>query len=285
MLRKLIELRAFRHFTRLDFQNTELEPSWDADRVFRGVRAGEVWVAGYSGWDVRGGFDYEMNSLSGRTLIWGSQRSDRLYSTYDKGAEARWKGGGIRDEIRLKGNWARAYGEDLIKGLRNSHTSAEMEGVVQETVAGALNRHGQYWQLNGANPKEDKNWKRKAEPADWFAARIGRQSSNVVKKKPEPVRDLEAVAAYGIQQYGRYFSLWVSQLQNQMGISRSEAWVALQARFDARLKEEDLEMLPSLFPGLEAAEAVEQLDQIRDLVAQMNEVDWCLPSGAPEAKP
>ena len=285
MIRKLVELRAFRHFTRIDFQNTELHPEWDADRVFRGVRAGELWVPGYSGWDVRGGFDYEMNSLSGRTLTWGSQRADRFYSTYDKGAEARWKGTGIRDEVRLKGNWARAYGEGLIKGLRKSHTSAEMEGVVQETVAGALNKHGQYWQLNGANPKEDKNWKRKAEPADWFAKRIGRASSNVTKKKPEVVRDLETVTAYGVQQYGRYFSLWVSQIQKTMGCSRRDAWMALEARFDARLKEEDLEQLREAFPDVDGAAVAQTLENIRDLVSAMNEHDWALPPEAPEAKP
>ena len=94
---------------------------------------------------------------------------------------------------------------------------------MQDTVTSALNKQGQYWQLNGANPKEDKNWKRKAEPADWFAKRIGRASKNVAKKKPVVQRDLEAVTAYGIQQYGRYFALWVSQFQHLSGASRREA--------------------------------------------------------------
>ena len=282
MLRKLFELRAFKYFNRLDFQNTELHPEWDADRVFRGVRDGELWVSGFSGWDVRGGFDYEMNSLSGRTLTWGSQRADRLYSTYDKGVQSGWKGPGIRDEVRLKGAWARAYGVELIKKFRKCHTSAEMEEQMQRIVEGALNKHGQYWQLNGANPKQDKNWKRKAEPADWFAKRIGKASSNVTKKKPEEVRDLETVTAYGVQQYGRYFSLWVTQIQQTMGCSRIDAWRALEARFDARLKDEDLEWIQGLFPDADGAAVAESLNSIRDLVAAMNEHDWGSP---PEAKP
>lgn len=274
MLRKLVELPAFRHFTRIDFQNTEIDPEWDADRVFEGVRQGDLWVPGYSGWDVRGGFDYDMKSLSGRTLIWGSQRADRLLSTYDKGVEARWKGTGIRDEIRFKRQWARAYGEELVRDFRRCKTSAEMEAVVQDTVTSALNKQGQYWQLNGANPKEDKNWKRKAEPADWFAKRIGRASKNVAKKKPVVQRDLEAVTAYGIQQYGRYFALWVSQFQHLSGATRREAYEALEARFDARLRDEDLDLPEMQFKGMDKAAVIETLNKQRDLVAELNEHDW-----------
>jgi len=284
MLRKFVELPAFRHFTRLDFQNTELEPEWDADRVFEGVRNGELWVPGYSGWDVRGGFDYEMNSLSGRTLIWGSQRADRLLSTYDKGAEARWKGTGIRDEIRFKRQWARAYGEELVRDFRRCKTSAEMEAVVQDTVTSALNKQGQYWQLNGANPKEDKNWKRKAEPADWFAKRIGRASKNVAKKKPTVQRDLEAVTAYGVQQYGRYFALWVSRFQQVAGVSRSEAYKALQCRFDSKLRDEDFELPEMQFEGMDVAAVKQSLAQIGDLVSEMSEHDWGFDEMPPKGK-
>ena len=184
--------------------------------------------------------------------------------------------------MRLKGAWARAYGVELVKKFRKCRTSAEMEEQMQRIVEGALNKHGQYWQLNGANPKQDKNWKRKAEPADWFARRIGKASSNVTKKKPEQVRDLETVTAYGVQQYGRYFSLWVTQIQQTMGCSRSDAWRALEARFDARLKEEDLEWIQGVFPDADGAAVAASLESIRDLVAAMNEHDWGSP---PEAKP
>ena len=45
---KLSQIEGFKHFTRLDFQNTELDPEWDAYRVREAVTQGDVWVKGAS---------------------------------------------------------------------------------------------------------------------------------------------------------------------------------------------------------------------------------------------
>ena len=280
MLRKLIELPAFRHFTRMDFQNTELEPDWDADRVYDAVDAGEIWVGGYSSWDPMGGMDFHRKAPDGRSIYWGKPRAARRFVTYDKGKDARWKTPAIRDEVRLYREWARAYGEELVRSLRAARTSAEMEAQVQELVASALTKHGQYWTLNGADPQGDKNWKRKAEPADWFAKRIGSKCKNV-SRKPRPIRDLESVTAYGVQQYGRYFALWAHEHAALSGDGLDAAYKLLQARFEGRLKDSDIEAIYDLSAPGEKERARKHYDELKNLVSVMNEQDWGHSVGAP----
>ena len=280
MLRKLIELPAFRHFTRLDFQNTELEPDWDADRVYRAVDAGLIWVGGYSSWDPMGGMDYNRDAPDGRSIYWGKPRSARRFVTYDKAKDSGWKTPAIRDEVRLYREWAKAYGEQLVRDLRKARTSAEMEAQVQELVATALNKHGQYWTLNGADPQADKNWKRKAEPADWFTRRVGTKCKNV-SRQPRPVRDLESVTAYGVKQYGRYFALWARELSRRGESTVDEAYKLLQARFEGRLTDSDVEALVAGSEPSEQQRAKDHYAELRDMLSVMNEADWGMPIGAP----
>lgn len=273
MLWKVMHQDGFKWFSRLDFQNTELEPRIDADDVHQGVEDGRYWVKGYGSWRPYGELDAEGSCPGGRTLYWGSARAERQGRTYDKARQSDWKQPAIRDELQLRGDWAHAYGRELRKALDDGFTSAEQTTNLSNLVTSALNHHLQYWELNGANPKADKNWQRKAQPADWYQERIGKHSEPV-RKAPRPALDLESSVSAGVRQYGRAFVLWVEEHAAKDGLSRDFVLEALYGRFLARLKADDLE---EAFPGFtddERAEWLADLEGIKDQHALAAERGW-----------
>ena len=72
---QLSKIEGFKHFTRLDFQNTELNPAFDAYQVRKAVNAGEVWVNGATTFRDYMDRDATGEPLNGLTLYWGSKRS------------------------------------------------------------------------------------------------------------------------------------------------------------------------------------------------------------------
>ena len=238
MLYRLIRSTGYRWFTRLDLQNTQLEPEFNTDSVFQAVLEGKLWVKGYSCFRPGGDIEADLTSPKGQTVYWGSRRSDRQGRTYDKAKDGGWKTEAIRDELQLRGAWAKAYGEELAKGLAAAHTTDDMADSVSALVVSGLNNHLQYWTLNGTHPKTDKNWQRKAEVADWFTRRIGTHQEPI-RKPQRPEHDLDAVVSYGVQQYGRSFALWVARYMETHDCTYAEANAVLVARFQARMKPED----------------------------------------------
>lgn len=239
MVHRLTKLKAFRHFSRLDLQNTELEPEHDADRVFQGVQKGLYWVKGYGSWRIGHDVDADGLAPNGVTVYWGSRRSERQGRTYDKAKESGWKVPAIRDELQLRGEWAKAYGQELVRGLAGCHTTDDMASSVGSLVVSGLNNHLQYWKLNGTNPKTDKNWQRKAEVADWFTARVGRHQEPI--RKPQRAEsDLDSVVSYGVRQYGRSFGLWMARYAEAHECSLADAAYVLGQRFLGRLDPMDV---------------------------------------------
>ena len=266
MLWALVRMDGFKHFTRLDFQSTELEPDWPADKVIQAVEGGEVWVKGMSTYRLWAERAWGGAIEEGATLYWGSPRSDKQCRTYDKRAESRWRVPAIRDEVQLRRGWAKAAGRQLIELLDSNLSSQAMDEAIQDYAAGVINRHLQYMTLNGADPLTDKNWTRKAEPADWFRARIGNRVASI-KKAPRPVQDLDRSVDYGIQQYGRYFALKVLQAQKESQLPLEGIVNGLFLRFQARLKPEDIEELFASETDAYRASLREQLEDIQASVA------------------
>jgi Replication initiation factor len=261
MLWKVTHQEGFKWFSRLDFQNTELQPEWDTDRVHQGVESGELWVKGYGRWRPYGELDADGSCPDGRTLYWGSTRAERQGRTYDKAKQSGWSQPAIRDELQLRGDWAHSFGRELRSALDSGFTSAEQNANVSTLVTSALNQHLQYWSLNGADPKSDKNWQRKAEPADWYQARIGKHSEPI-RKAPRPALDLESSVTAGCRQYGRAFVLWVERMSLEHDLSRDFVLEALYGRFLARLRPEDVD---EAFPWLEGDERAAWLAELEDL--------------------
>jgi hypothetical protein len=256
----------FRWFTRLDFQSTELDPAWPVTRVIAGVEARELWVGGFSTYRLWAERSADSTCQGGATLYWGSPRSDRQCRSYDKSVESGWRLPAIRDEVQLRRGWARSAGLQLIELLESNMTTDAMDKAIQDMAAGVINQHLQYWTLNGADPQGDKNWKRKAEPADWFADRIGRSVASI-RKAPRPVQDLEATVSWGIQQYGRFFALSVFERQRLSGMPLHGIWEGLCERFVARLTNEDVAALLEGASEAEAAEFWGWIQETRDAVA------------------
>lgn len=266
MLWSLSKMEGFRHFTRLDFQSTELSPSWDARRVISAVEEGQVWVKGMASYRLWAERQADQAIEDGATLYWGSPRSDRQCRTYDKAAQSNWSTPAIRDEVQLRRGWAKSTGQQLVSLLESNLTTDAMDDAIKDLAAGVINQHLQYWTLNGANPKEDKNWMRKAEPADWFADRIGRQVASV-RKAPRPVQDLEATVSWGVQQYGRYLALLTLRRSKESGLPLDQCWAGLWDRCYARLSDEDVEELVQGLEGPEAAALRAEIEAIRNEVA------------------
>ena len=142
---RLTQKDGFRWFSRLDLQNTELDPQWDADRVFKAVDDRKVWVKGFSRCRPYREADAAGNCPDGLTIYWGSPRSEKQGRSYDKAKQLGWKTPAIRDEIQLRGDWAHSTGRALAEALHNSFGSAAMGEAVEQLVAGSLNQHWQYW--------------------------------------------------------------------------------------------------------------------------------------------
>lgn len=273
MLWRAVSQDGFKWFTRLDFQNTELEPAWDMERVHQGVVDGLLWVKGHRSYEPRGDLAADGSCPAGRTLYWGSSRSERRGRTYDKGRESDWEVPAIRDEVQLRGEWAHAYGRELTSALRAPGGSAAMARSVEDLAVKALNQHLQYWELNGADPSTDKNWTRKAKVADWFTARVGRPSEPV-RKAPREVLDLESTTSWGVRQYGRIFATWVEHHCNRTGRSREFVSSALYLRFFARLSPEDLVALDIAVTAEEMEDAKAFLRELGDEQALACEHGW-----------
>ena len=251
MLWRLSHMDGFRHFTRLDLMSTELRPEWPAERVVRSVEAGETWVKGYSTYRLWADREADGAIDGGATIYWGSPRADRLCRTYDKAADGNWGIPAIRDEVQLRRGWAKSTGQELVKLLDSHLTVQAMDDAVKDLAAGVINRHLQYMTLQGADPKTDKNWTRKAEPADWFASRIGRSVASI-RKAPRPAVDLESTVDWGVRQYGRYFALSCLRYSLESQLPLEAAVEGLWERFLARLSDEDLEEITA---GMDADEA------------------------------
>lgn len=252
MLHQLIKSTGYRWFTRIDLENTELNPEVDTDAVFAGVIEGRFWVKGYGTWRPGGDIDAELQSPKGQTVYWGSRRSERQGKTYDKAKDARWNTSAIRDELQLRGEWAKAYGQTLERGLAACHTTDEMADCVSDLVVSGLNNHLQYWQLNGTHPKTDKNWQRKAEVADWFTKRIGTRQEPI-RKPQKAENDLDTIVSYGVRQYGRSFGLWMQRYAVANECSLLDAAQTLGMRFLGRLG-------PSEFPDEGFVEECKKLE-------------------------
>ena len=270
---KMSQIEGFKHFTRLDFQNTELEPEWDAYRVRDAVTQGEVWVKGASTYRDYMDRDADGTPTNGLTMYWGSVRSEKLGRSYDKAKNASWNTPAIRDEIQTRGRWAHSHGRALVDELAKAHGSAEMVEVVQNHASSALTQHLQYWTLNGTSPKTDNNWKRKAEPADWYAKRIGK-ACNPIQKALKPEVDLETTVDYGVQQYGRYMFRWVHQLAREHDLPVEFVMEQLLMRFESRLKDEDMAWLTEGMSKRDAKKWERHVDKAKDAVAKAQEVGW-----------
>lgn len=270
LLWQITQTSGFKWFSRLDLQNTELEPDWDTDRVVKAVQGQRLWVPGYRGWKQEGMLDSRGECPGGRTLYWGSPRSERQARTYDKGKQLKWTTPAIRDEIQLRGEWAHAVGRELKTALNTNLGSDDMAKAVSKLVTGSLNQHLQYWELDGADPKTDKNWKRNAQPADWFAERIGKHQARV-KKNQRVKLDLGPAVSYGVQQYGRCFALDCLLKQKQSQLPLEGVVNGLWERFLARLSDEDLRLVYGDLGAEEMQQVRERLSELKDAVAYEQE--------------
>lgn len=273
MLWKVVTADGFKWFSRIDLQNTELEPLVDADAVQAGVESRRYWVKGYGSWRPYGQLSPDGSCPGGRTIYWGSTRAERQGRTYDKGKQAGWKVPAIRDEIQFRGDWAHSIGREIKQAVDGPHGSDAMNKAVCSVVTSALNQHLQYWELNGADPKTDKNWQRKANPADWYLDRIGKDSKPV-RKAPRPTLDLEGTVSYGVQQYGRYFALWVADQMQRSDVTFEEALELLWLRLYCRLKPEDIAAFLALPPGEMVDVEMADIEALKDALAEGAEQGW-----------
>lgn len=270
---RLSKIDGFKHFTRLDFQNTELDPEWPAQRMAQAVDDGLIWVKGstrYRDWAEK---DADGELTNGLTLYWNSARSEKLSKSYDKAADASWETAAVRDETQTRGRWAHAHGRELIRDLDSARNSAEMVEVVDRHTCSALLQHLDYWTLNGTSPKTDKNWKRKAEPADWYRARIGKRCEPI-QKAPKALADLETTVDYGVQQYGRHMYRWIVTLAKKHDLPENFVMEALCNRFKTRLREEDMDWYLEGLTERQKGTALKQLDKLRDEVSRAQEQGW-----------
>lgn len=272
MLWKVLNGPGFKWLSRIDLQNTELDPDWPVERVYEGLLSRELWVAGYRSYRTWGEVDGSGDCEDGRSVYYGSTRSQRQGRTYDKAKQLGWRTPAIRDEVQLRGDWAHAVGRELSALLKTNLTSAQMDQAVQALVTSSLNQHLQYWDLNGADPKADKNWKRQANPSDWYAERIGRHC-DPIQKEPREKLDLERAYRYGMRQYGRHMALRTLVKHKQCGMPVEDLVAGMWEQMFTCLKREDLERVYGADGPEAVAAAVRLWTELRDEHARNEEFE------------
>ncbi len=136
------KLRAFKTFTRIDFQNTELDPEVDAYAVLTGIQEGRFWVKGHSRWREYAEKNSALEMDDGLTIYWGSARSEKMGRTYDKGRQKPvWDKPAIRDEVETRGKWASSHGDWLIRDAQDSKTPKDRLTVMEKNATFALRQH------------------------------------------------------------------------------------------------------------------------------------------------
>lgn len=270
---KISLIDGFKWFTRIDFQNTELNPEWPALRMLEAANSQEIWVKGSTRFRDHIERDSEMEPINGCTLYWASSRSEKIPKSYDKAADAGWDTPAVRDEVLVRGRWANEHGRMLAMDLGKAHGSVEMVEVVNRHTESALNQHLLYFTLNGTSPKTDKNWKRKANPADWYIKRIGKHSAPI-QKAPKAGIDLETTVDYGVQQYGRHMYRWVIEQGRKHGLPTEFVLNSLFMRFQSRVKTEDMDWLCEELTLEERVEVERELERIKDEVSAAQERGW-----------
>lgn len=267
------KIEGFKHFTRLDFQNTELNPLFDAFWIEEQVELGNVWVKSATKHRPHLETDANGQPTGGITLYWHSVRSEKQGRTYDKAADGGWQTPAIRDEAQTRGRWAQAHGQALVLDLEKAHGSAEMVEAVHAHTASALLQHLDYWTLNGTSPKTDKNWKRKAQPADWYRERIGKRCIPI-QKAPKPLVDLATTVDYGVQQYGRHMYRWIVETAKERDLPENFVAEALVNRFKARLRDDDMDWYLDGLTERQKRTALKQLDELRNDISRAQEQGW-----------
>lgn len=271
------KLRAFKTFTRLDFQNTELEPEVDAYAVLAGIQEGRFWVKGHSRWREYAEKNSSLEMDDGLTIYWGSARSEKMGRTYDKARQKPvWDKPAIRDEVETRGKWASSHGDWLIRDAQDSKTPKDRLTVMEKNATFALRQHLMYYEL-GSTPPSDKNWLRNAKPADWYSKRIGK-AHRPITKTPEKRLDLEQAVSAGVRQYGRIFYRYMWEVTHNTDATQTEALEMLSARWQATLKEEDIDWLCPGGNEQERAEWRAHLSEVKDDVAIGDEHGWIQPN-------
>lgn len=269
-LDRLTSREGLKRFSRLDFMVTELEPDWPAERVALAVREKRLWVAGHRTvreWSER---DFDGVATQGLTLYWGSKKSDRQGRTYDKGAQSGWPVPAIRDEVQLRGEWAHTYGRQLIEAVKNNLGTEAVTRAIDSLGSGALVQHMDYWNTNGADPKKDIHWKRKAEPADWYRRRLSLPTAPLRKDVPEGL-DEEAAYQHFLRTYGAIvFRHWFLECQKP-GVGALRATMRHFGECAARLKPDQFEEILQGVPEADRAGLRQELSGILDSLARERE--------------
>lgn len=270
---RLSGLKWFSHFTRLDFQSTELEPQVDAEQMLGMVRDGKLWVKGARTWRPWEERNAANELTDGVTIYWGSGRSEKTGKSYDKAKQKpHWPMPAVRDEVVTRGKWARVHGDHLIREMRDAGTIAERLAVMQKNATFALSQHLMYHEV-GAVPTSDKNWVRTAKKADWYVKRIGKATRPLQRPKDQRL-DLERAVEAGLRQYGRTFYRYAWETARRTDAAFEDVTAMLFARMQASLTEEDLSWLCPGGSEQDLAEWRAHLAEVKDDVALGNEHGW-----------
>ena len=263
----------FSHFTRLDFQNTELNPSVNAEQMLEGVAAGRYWVKGAKRWRQWAERNAAQELTDGVTIYWGSARSEKLGRSYDKAKQKpHWDVPAVRDEVQVRGKWARVHGDHLVRDLADCKTPRERLDVMQKNATFALSQHLMYFEL-GDVPASDKNWIRKAKKADWYVQRIGK-ASRPLKRPADEKTDIERATDAGVRQFGAIFAKWVHTVTQASGATEEEVTALLLARCKAALKPEDFDYLYPKATKRDRKEWLAHLSEVKNDVALGQEHGW-----------
>lgn len=274
-MRLLQELQKFKgryHWTRLDVQITTLNPSQSAEQICTDVEEGRLWVKGYQGWRTSGLRNIDGKDVNGLSAHFGSPKSDRQGTSYNKAAEQGWETPARRDETRLRSEWAETHTDAIVTAIAGAKSEHEAIEAYQRSCSAVIAQHMQYLDLTGTPIPRPKDWARNARPPKWWSETL-ETKIEPVRLNRKPQKDLEERISHMRMQWG---PTWGEACAERYAEGRADS--IQQASFDlaqrmlSALRPEHVQRICDQYPPDQAEELMAELMTAADAAAVHDEV-------------
>lgn len=259
------------HFTRLDCQVTTLNPSMTAEGICDEVRAGNLWIKGYKGWEPRGEKDKDGRPTSGLSAYFGSPTSDRQCKSYNKAKEQGWETEARRDEQMLRAKWAEEHTNLIIRGIAGASSENEAISAYTKNVSAVLAQHMQYLDLSGQPKPLPKNWARNAKVPKWWNDTLDQEFQPVTLTR-KVTDDLDEKMIHCRKQWARIIAAYMAKrVRDGRSESFMQSTIDTAMEFLCHLKLEDAQEIAEGLPEKEKAYFMECCRRTAELGATHSE--------------
>ena len=239
----------FRRCTRMDVQQTTLNPDPSAQEIAHLVEQQKLWAKGFHRSMVYVERDPRQQMASEATIYLGTKKSAKRIRIYDKAAESGWEVPARRVELQARAEYADNHFRWLAQICENEPFPEEALVTAESNGVGAILAKECDLRDTSAWVDRDlpKNWLQAAPTPGWWKEACASPVSPE-KVSFQPPADLAASVAAMVTQYGRKGALEAMRQAVVMGTDFGTEILLIGLRMAQRLRREDLEVLLAVLP-------------------------------------